>query len=126
LRFGNDDETAVAARIADVREADAGVARSALDHGAAGFQCAALLGVADDPERGAILHRAAGIQELRLAEDLAAGLAAHALEADERRIADGVGEILTDVHRTVKSTSAKRADHFTVRVPFMLGCSVQM
>jgi hypothetical protein len=39
-----------------------------------GLERAALLGVADDVERRAVLHRPAGIEELGLAEDLAAGL----------------------------------------------------
>ena len=38
LRVGNDDQRAIAARIADEREADAGVAGSALDDEAAGLQ----------------------------------------------------------------------------------------
>ncbi len=60
---------------------------------------AAPLRVAHDVERGAILYRSAGIEKFRLAEDFAAGLAAHAVETDERRVADGVGEVLADVHR---------------------------
>jgi hypothetical protein len=69
-----------------VREADAGVARRALDHRAAGLQQPALLGVANDEERGAILHRAAGVEQLRLAENLAP-VSRDSREADEGRVA---------------------------------------
>ena len=55
-----------------------------------GLQLAAPLGVADDPQRRAVLHRLAGVQELGLAEDLAAGGLAGGLQADERRVADEV------------------------------------
>ena len=40
-----------------------------------GLQSPAALGVVDDGARGAILDRAAGIHELGLAENLAAGFA---------------------------------------------------
>ena len=61
-------------------------------------QGAALLGVEDDVERGAVLHRAAGIQELGLAEDVAAGRLRYAAQADERRIADRADEAVADFH----------------------------
>jgi hypothetical protein len=83
LVVGDHDHAAVAARGADVREPDAGVARRALDHRAAGLERAAPLGVSHDVERRAVLDRAAGIQEFRLAEDLAAGFARELLEPDE-------------------------------------------
>ena len=54
------------------------------------------LGVADDPERRAILHRLAGVQELGLAEDFAAGGLAGPAQADERRIADRVEDAGND------------------------------
>src|SRR5438045_11383 len=73
LRLRDDDQRAIAARVADDREADAGVAGGAFDDQAAGLEEPALLRVEDDVQPGAVLHRAAGIQELGLAEDLAAG-----------------------------------------------------
>ena len=57
LVVGHDDDRLVAQRIGDQRDADAGIARRALDHGAAGLQFAARLGIAHDPQRGAVLHR---------------------------------------------------------------------
>jgi hypothetical protein len=73
-------------------EPDARVAGGALHHDAAGFQQPALLGVLDDVKRGAILDRAARIQEFGFAEDFAAGLAAQSFQPYQRRIADGAGK----------------------------------
>src|SRR6185437_11805428 len=86
----DDDGGLVAERAGDERKTDAGVAGSAFDDATAGPERAALLGVADDPQRRAVLHRLSGIEEFRLAENLAAGGLAGAAKADERRIADGV------------------------------------
>ena len=72
------DHAAIAAGIAEVREADAGVAGRALDQRAAGLEQPPALEVLEDAAGGAVLHRAAGVQELGLAEDLAAGLVAEA------------------------------------------------
>ena len=63
-----------------------------------GFSAPDALGGAHDPERGAILHRLAGIEELRLAENLAAGLLGSAPEADERRVSDDVDDGAGDRH----------------------------
>ena len=98
LRLGHDDDGAVAARIADQREADAGIAGGALDDDAAGLQQAALLGVLDDVERGAILDRAAGVEELGLAEDRAAGRLGGAPQLDQRRVADRADKTVAYVH----------------------------
>jgi hypothetical protein len=82
-----------------VREADPGVARGALDDHAAGPQLAAFLGVLDHEERGAVLDRAAGVHELGLAEDRAAGRRGGALQLDQRRVADRGAEIVAGRHR---------------------------
>ncbi len=62
----HDDHASIAARIANVREADPRVAGGALHHGAAGFQNSAPLGVQHDPLCRAILDRTAGVHEFRL------------------------------------------------------------
>ena len=56
----------------------------------AGLEQSSGLGIADDEEPRAVLHRLAGIHELGLAEDLAARLLGRALQPDQRRIADRV------------------------------------
>ena len=88
LGLGNHDHRAVAEGVADQRKPDAGVAGGAFDDGPAGFQHAPPLGIAHDVERGAVLDRAAGVQELALAEDLAAGRLGRAVETDQRRVSD--------------------------------------
>ena len=64
-----------------------------------GFRRPSLLGVLDDVERGAVLDRAAGIEELGLAEDRAAGLLGGAAQLDEGRVADRADKTVADVHR---------------------------
>ena len=98
LRLRNDDDGAIAARIGDQRQADAGVAGGRLDHQAAGSQLAALLGFQDHLPAGAILHRAARVHELGLAEDGAAGRLRRAVELDQRRMADCVNNAVADLH----------------------------
>ena len=98
LGVGDDDQRAVAARVGDERQADAGVARGALDHEAAGLELAALLGLQDHLAAGAVLHRAAGIHELGLAENGAAGRGRRPFELDQRRVADGFDDAVADLH----------------------------
>ena len=88
LRLRHHDDAAIAAGIADQRQADAGIAGRALDDRAARLQRAALLRILDDRQRRAVLDRAAGIHELGLAQDLAAGRLRGAAQPDQRRIAD--------------------------------------
>src|SRR6266850_4034833 len=67
LRLRHHDHRAIAARVGDQRDADAGIAGGALDDDAAGLELAPLFGILDDGKGGAILHRAPGIEKLRLA-----------------------------------------------------------
>ncbi len=94
LRLGHHDHRAVAQRVADERKPDAGVAGGALDDRAARAQEAAALGVAHDPQRRPVLDRLAGVEELGLAEDRAAGLLRGPSQQDQRRVADQVDEAL--------------------------------
>ena len=98
LRLGDDDQRAVAARIGDERKADAGIAGGCLDDQAAGAQLAALFRLQDHLPAGAVLHRAARVHELGLAEDGAAGRLRGALQLDERRMADGFDNAVADLH----------------------------
>src|SRR5262249_11514040 len=98
LRLGHDDDRAIAARVADERQADPGVAGGALDDDAARPQRAALLGILDDGERRAVLDGAPGVEEFGLAGDRAAGLLRGAAQLDQRRVADGGDETVADVH----------------------------
>jgi hypothetical protein len=98
LRLRNDDDGAIAPRIADERETDAGVAGRALDHRAARLQAPRIQRITNDEERRAVLHRLAGIHELGLAEDRAAGLLGRALELDQRGVADRLDDAVADGH----------------------------
>ena len=98
LGFRDHDQRAVAARAGDDRKADPGIAGGAFHHEAAGLEVAALLGLQDHPFAGAVLHRLAGIHELGLAENGAAGRFGSALQLDERRVADRFDDVVVDVH----------------------------
>ena len=98
LGVGDDDQRAIAARVGDQRQADAGVAGGALDHEPAGLELAALFGLQDHLAARPVLHRAAGIHELGLAEDGAAGRGRRPLELDQRRVADGLDDAVADLH----------------------------
>src|SRR5258708_24045061 len=90
LIVGHDDDALIAPCIADVREANAGVAGGALDDSAARLQRAAALGIQYDPFRRTILHRAAGIHALRFAQDFAASLVPRWPQSHQPRIANRI------------------------------------
>jgi hypothetical protein len=98
LGVGHHDDRAIAQRVADQGQTDAGVAGRALDDGAARLQPAGGDRVLDDGQRRAILDRSAGIEEFGLAQDLAAGRGRGARQTDERRVADGIDEAVADGH----------------------------
>ncbi len=98
LGLRNQDQSPVSARASDDRKTDAGIARGRLEHQAARLQLAALLGFEDHPFAGAVLHRLAGIHELGLAEDGAAGRLGSPRQLDERRIADRFDDVVVDGH----------------------------
>ena len=57
---------------------------------------------------GPVLHRAAGIHELGLAEDGAAGRGRGAFELDQRRIADGFDDAVADLHGLMRPFAKPR------------------
>src|SRR5690606_33248305 len=98
LRVRHQDQRAVAARVADQREAYAGIAGRALDDQAAALDRAAALAVEHDVLRRPILDRAARVHELRFAENLAAGELRSLPQTNQGRVADGVEKIRANVH----------------------------
>ncbi len=82
LVAGDDDDGAVAERVGDEGQADAGVARCALDDG----------------QGSAVLDRAAEVEEVSLAVNVAAGALAGLAQTDQGRVADGVEEAVADIH----------------------------
>ena len=99
LRLRHEDHRAIAAAGAEQGQPDPGVAGGALDDAAAGADQPASLGIQQQAQRGAVLDRAAGVEELGLAEDLAAGQRGGVAQAQQRRVADGGGEVGLDAHR---------------------------
>ena len=99
LRVGDDDDAAKSQRRGDHADADAGIAGGALDDDAAGAQRAARDRVADDRQRGAVLDRTAGVHELGLAQNRAAGRLGGRPELDQRRIADRFDDGGAERHR---------------------------
>ena len=98
LGLGDDDHDPEPHRGADKGESDAGVSGGALDDGPAGAQFAARNGGADDVEGGAVLDGLAGVEELGLSEDLAAGLLACPAKPDERGVPDRLRQVRRDAH----------------------------
>src|SRR5690606_33509740 len=98
LGGGHGDDGAVAAAGAQQRQADAGIAGGALDDGRARAQRTAALGIQQQAQRGAVLDRAARVEELGLAEDLAAGQLRGAAQADQRGVADRGGQVGAGAH----------------------------
>ena len=98
LRLGHDDDGAVAACVADQRQADPGISGGPFDDDAARPQQAALLGVLDDVERRPVLDRAARVEELGLAEDRASRLFGGPPQLDQRRVSDSADKAITDRH----------------------------
>src|SRR6516164_6648858 len=107
LRLGHDDHGAVAARVTDERQADAGVPGGAFDDDAARAKLAALLGVLDNVERCPVLDRAARVEELGLAEDRAAGLVGGAPQLNQWRVSDGADKAVTDRHALLHTPSSR-------------------
>src|SRR6185437_8187408 len=99
------DHAAIAASVANMREANPRVAGGALDHGSAGLERAAAFGVQYDPLGRPIFDRTAGIHEFRLAEDFAAGLIAEPAQANQGSGADRAGKPVTDPHHGLAAAS---------------------
>src|SRR3546814_2572501 len=91
-------------------QADAGVARRALDQGVAGLDVAALLGGLDHAHADAVLDRTAGVLVLELQVQLAgAGIQAPGL--DDGRIADEFEDGGMDRHAALAEKHGARLSH---------------
>src|SRR5690606_30813234 len=117
LRVRHQDQRAIAPRVADEGEADAGIAGRAFDDEAAALDDRALLRVEHDVFRRAVLDRSAGVQELRLAEDRAAGELRRLAQLDQRRVAHGIDEVFADACRESRCVVSVTARHESPRHP---------
>ena len=98
LRFRDHDQRAIAARVGDQREPDAGIAGGRLHHQAAGLELAALFRLQDHLTAGAVLHRAARIHELGLAQNGTAGRRRGSFQLDQGGVADGFNNAVANLH----------------------------
>ena len=90
------EDDAVAAGRADHRERDAGVAARGLDDRAAGLELAGCLGGVDDRDAQAVLDARGGVVELELRQHVAADALRDAVQAHQRGVAEGRGDVGVD------------------------------
>ena len=83
-----------------------------------GLSLPRLLGILDDGQRRAILDRAAGIEELGLAVDVAARRFGRGDQLDQRRVADAIDETRPDVHDMLALLARASPDRTGI-VPFL-------
>ena len=98
LRFRDDDGGAVSPRVGDQRQADARIAGGAFDDQAAGLQVAALFGLQDHVTGRTVLDGLSRVEKFSLAQDFTARRLGQFVEANKRRIPDGVHQAVLDVH----------------------------
>ena len=99
-RVGHRHDQRIALGGADHRQPDAGVAARRLDHRLPRLEFAAALGLLDDADREAVLDRPGRIEELGLHVQPHV-LRRDAVEADARRVADGVDDAVVEASAAV-------------------------
>ena len=108
--FRQGQDQLVAARRADHRQGDPGVAAGRLDHQRAPrFDLPRLFGGVDHRHPDPVLHRAAGIEVLELRADLPEQPLAEPLEQHHRSVADDGGGLGADPHRGESSRGSARS-----------------
>src|SRR5580704_9527706 len=95
LLVGDGENHLVAAHGGDQRQPHAGVSRSAFDDRAARLQQAFSFGVVDHGDADAVLYGAAGVDVVRFDVDLRLQTLVDAVEAHQRRAADGIEDVVT-------------------------------
>ena len=101
-RFGHRQHDLVAARGGDHGERDAGIAAGRFDEDGVGLDQAGFFGRADHRFADAVLDAVRRVEEFELGGNGRtsgrAGAVMDAVDADERRVADEVGDGIGDVH----------------------------
>ena len=90
---GHGEDAAIAFERRGHRQGDASVARGSLHDDAAGRQLSPPLSVLDDGNPDTVFHGAAGIEELRLAEDRRADVPCNLVQPDQRCPSDCVEHV---------------------------------
>jgi hypothetical protein len=94
--LGHREDDLVAAGRSDHRESDSGVARGALDDGAARGQLARSLCSVDDGNAEAVFDAGRGVVELELREHGGAEPLGHAVQANQRSVPEDLGDVVVD------------------------------
>ena len=81
-----------------MRKTNSGITGRALNHGSASFEVTAGFGSQENSQCGAIFDRTAGVHELSLAKDFAAGALAEMLQANQRGVAHRSNKSARDPH----------------------------
>ncbi|MNM58602.1 hypothetical protein D3C81_698360 [compost metagenome] len=89
---GHDQDHLVALDRRRHGQGDTGVAGGGFDQGVAGLDLAAQFGAGDHRQRRAVLHRAGRIVTFELEQEGVAGFTSNALQANQGRIADAIGD----------------------------------
>ncbi len=94
--FGNKEDDAIAAVDADQGQSHAGVAGGGFGDDGVLVEQAAAFGVEDHAQGGAVFDGAAGVEELELGVDFSSGVGSEAAEAQDRRVANELGDVVGD------------------------------
>jgi len=94
--LGNEEHDSIATVRADEGQTHAGVAGGRLDDRRSWLENAALLRVEDHPQRGAILHAAAGVQELELGVHGRPLRPSDSPQVQHRRLPHQLGDVFSD------------------------------
>ena len=114
LGNGHDHRTAVSQGVGEQGQPDAGIARGALDDAPSRPQFTARLGGAYNAQGSAVLHRAAGVEKLGLAENGATGQLGDLLEVQQGSIADQLGDVRGRVHDVFSGKARARVCHSAI------------
>lgn len=89
---GHDQDHLVALDRGGHGQGDPGVTRGGLDQRVAGLDLPAQLGAGDHRQRRAVLHGTGRVVPFELEQQGIAGFTRHALQADQGRVADAIGD----------------------------------
>ena len=98
---GYNEDAFVAPCVSDKGQTNPRISGGSLNDRASLVQRSAALGVGYHSKRRPVLHGTAGVHELSLAENVAAGGGGKGPQADERRVADHAAQAVVDLRKEV-------------------------